>query len=919
MRPHLSWASSHNEAMKTEPSMNVIFGEACDGRSYPDFPGAGDGALGAPVVGPAGLLQLIETALGLSGPPVSEIVRIAAWGAKCRAALQSRPDPFWASSFAADAWGTARVLLERRDRLVMGGWKRTPVGKPRIDDLAAIEAAGPPLPGGACDRLRILLAALRAKPVLPIARLTLAEPRDLLGPGLDELVDALAACGVTVEETCAPAPASDTDLGRIQDFLASGTLALLEGDGTFLVASADTALMAAEGVAELLARTPAPSSGADPCLVLDQEADSLLLDQALQIRGLPALGLSASSPWRGALQVLPLAFSVLWAPLDPKALIDLLLLPRPPIPRSAARRLARALAREPGTGGEAWKKAWAGIEADLVRNAASEEDTARAVTRRLDRIRAWLRSGVIDRRAGMPASEARAVASRVADWARATAGAEADPLFLSLAACADALGEAIGLLGVDLLPALLLERMIEQALGHGVSNPDHVAGAGALRAASDPGAIWGPVPRLVWWNFRGPGEAQAASPWTRAETQALDAAGVRLESPELGARRAAWRMVRPLRMATTQAILVRPLRCGDEATLSHPLAHQLHPILKDAPASVFWNMERLLEAGACDVAGVRIPRKPAVPRAAPSQRPVWSLEKAAAGRLLGRRESATSLERLSACQLRWLLLDVCGLSRGRLQELPRADQLIGNVAHAIAARLFAPGPAPDPDEARTRASALFDETVDAIAAPLRRPENARELASARVRIPEALADLARLMRRGGLQVVGAELERSASFEGGLSLLGRLDLLVRSPAGELCVIDLKWSRTDRRRREELASGRALQLACYGAIADPQGSFASGGFYLLRQRRLLQPAGAPAPGEQVEAARDLQETWNDLVATWGALRRLTAEGVVVASGIEGALAHLPSPLPVPPAEKPCTYCELTTLCRIPAKTK
>ena len=70
----------------------------------------------------------------------------------------------------------------------------------------------------------------------------------------------------------------------------------------------------------------------------------------------------------------------------------------------------------------------------------------------------------------------------------------------------------------------------------------------------------------------------------------------------------------------------------------------------------------------------------------------------------------------------------------------------------------------------------------------------------------------------GLEVVGTELDREAEFADGLSVLGRLDLLVRHPTEGLGVIDLKWTKSAKRRRTELAEGRALQLATYGAIAD-----------------------------------------------------------------------------------------------------
>src|SRR3546814_7528318 len=62
-----------------------------------------------------------------------------------------------------------------------------------------------------------------------------------------------------------------------------------------------------------------------------------------------------------------------------------------------------------------------------------------------------------------------------------------------------------------------------------------------------------------------------------------------------------------------------------------------------------------------------------------------------------------------------------------------------------------------------------------------------------------------------LEVVGTELERERQV-GDLVLHGRLDLLVRrGPVS--AVLDLKWTRSERRYREEIEEGRAVQLAVY----------------------------------------------------------------------------------------------------------
>jgi len=433
-----------------------------------------------------------------------------------------------------------------------------------------------------------------------------------------------------------------------------------------------------------------------------------------------------------------------------------------------------------------------------------------------------------------------------------------------------------------------------------------------------PAAIWDDAPRIVWWDFKGPGDRVQPSPWSRAEITALAAAGCRLEAPADCAARIGWSYANAVHMARERLILVHPALSGGEETISHPLAHQLNPLTAPAGGAVRWNAERLLEEAAHDLAGRTLVREVIGVTTSPQARAHWTLPASAIAKLDGRRESATSFERLADCQMRWMLLDVLRLSRGRFAEIPGPDQLLGNLAHEIANRVLRPGRVADGEAVLREVDGVFDGLLSAIAAPLQQSEYAGELAVARVRVPLALAQLARLLREKGLEVVGTELERAAEFADGLSVQGRVDLIVRHPTDGLGVIDLKWTKSANRRRTELAEGRALQLATYGAIADPDGGPpVPGAYYLLNQRRLIGPKGAMVADEEIDAPRSLADTWTDLVATWRAWRALAVQGTALATGLTGAAALTPDSLGIRPADKPCQFCELTCLCRVTAE--
>lgn len=893
--------------------MKLTFGISCDGRSYPDFPGADEGVFDAAVLGPVGLIDVLEIQLGLTGPRAAHAVRVAAYAAKLRAALVVEPGLFFASSFALDPWDTAIALLAWRDELVAVGWTGNAVGSARPDALASVETVGPNLPPGIADRLRAVCVALGEGAELTIETICLIEPRDLIPPVWARLIDALDACGIAIVAAAAPHPSSAGDLSRAQAFLATGATTPLEGDGSFILVEADTALTAAEALAEWLAHGSEEELAGT--VVIATDGDTALLDLALQGRGLPALGQSAASPWRGALQVLPLAFAAAWSPFDARAMLNLLILPRPPIGRTAARRLARALSREPGTGGAAWSAAWAEIEADLATHMADRPDAKQGVADRLAAWREWTIGGLHSRVTGMPAEAARRIAARVAQWAVDADGGQHDPLLMTVAGAASALGEAIGILDLETLPALLIERIIDQVLADGAQNPNHVATAGGLRCVRHPGAVWGVASRLVWWDFKGPGDRVPASPWGAAEQDALAAAGCRFETPAVCAARIGWSYTNAVHRAGECLILVSPALSGGEETVSHPLAHQLNPVTVLAGTAVRWSAERLLDEAEHHVAGRDLVRNRVAVVTPPGQRARWTLPASVQAKLAGRTENATSFERLADCQMRWMLLDVLRLSRGRIAEIPGPDQLLGNLAHEIANYVLQPGPVADADAVLVQAEAVFDRLLDAIAAPLQQPEYAGELAAARARVPAALAQLARLLRRKGLSVVGTELDREGTFADGLTVNGRLDMIVNHPVQGLGVIDLKWTRSAKRRRTELAEGRALQLATYGAIADPAGGLpVPGAYYLLNQRRLIGTDGTFLADEGIEADRTLAETWTALITTWRTWRDLALTGTVIATGASEANTHMPADLPIVPGAEPCRYCELTGLCRV-----
>ena len=132
--------------------MIIKFSAYGDGPRNPQKSAAGE-----VVVGPAGLLGLLEQHWGLQRREASQAVRIGQY-VECLASSIAG-NQFYAKSFEADPWETARTLLSWRDELVLAGWHGQPLlAGSRIAVLAEVEGhAREHLSSGFSDRLRELI------------------------------------------------------------------------------------------------------------------------------------------------------------------------------------------------------------------------------------------------------------------------------------------------------------------------------------------------------------------------------------------------------------------------------------------------------------------------------------------------------------------------------------------------------------------------------------------------------------------------------------------------------------------------------------------------------------------------------------------------------------------------------------------
>ena len=892
--------------------MKVHFGQWIDGNT-PRL-AIGEAVRDEVWVGPLGLLQQLEIAFGIDGQAGAEPERVDAYARRIEQSVGS--DAFFSRSWDVDPWGVARELLGWRDELILAGWDGSAVedGGPRLAALTAVEAESEEfLAAGFADRVRIVEAELESGRGAGVEELLLVEPRGLLPCAWQHVVELLEGVGTTIVEPvpCEPVADPETDLGLLQRALVEGTTLPaggVKGDGSLLLMTGRSPWDAGEGLAAWLRQLELGSWPRQPALV--RGAAPVVLDEALARYGVPTMGASSSSPWRPALQVLPLILAQLWSPRDPQRMLELLSLPVSPLPRRLRTALLRALGQAPGIGGPEWVEAWAGF--------AAASDEPEAVERQA---REWLEWPVFDPSEGVPVSVVREVADRVADWARTRAsvadngGNEAEANTLATAAAqARQLSRILERRGDERLERTQLDQLLTDVTRAGSSRRVSDGLSGSVPCVSHPGAILGEADTVVWWGFVASSAGAARGPvWRAAERRALAAAGIEVDDPatQQRARTAAW--LRPLLAARQRLLLVSFETLDGEVESPHPVWDEIRGRLRMsdpdlAALSADWR-DALPSSG--DWAHITLPGRPREMVSAAADRAVWAVD----GSLLPPREkeSASSLESLIGCPLRWGLNYRARL-RSRVVELPEGNLLFGNLGHQLIEDFLFEyrDSLPEPVDARAMLEKRFDDIVEGQAASLLQPGQVETLERVRHQIARAGEVLVGAIRDGGFHVEGREVEISDGRFANAGFAGFIDLLLSHPQRGEVVVDLKWGGWTYRKKS-LEEGRALQLALYGnAIRKSGQGMPPTAFFILSEARFLTlDHGLFDPAVVVEGP-SMDETLAAAEATYGDVREELNYGELVAPPLlVEDLAEAREAFPMT-LEAPCTFCDFGSIC-------
>lgn len=846
--------------------MLVRFGLHFDGLN-PQPPKTASGAV---TLGPAGLLSVLETHLGL--PPQVEHPSVAALTYMQCLHDASSPDSFFHESLKVDPVSVARALLDWREQWYEAGWNGTfPEGRAaRLADMGAVESlAKERVSLGRGQRLQRVAKTLDRRST-QIECVELHTPFNEFPKVWQEVLTALP-CESAPEIPAHAAGAFGSDLARVQAKLIemAGDSAIrvsarerLQGDGSLVVVRAASRDISADAVAEVLLAT----GGIDRTVIVAEE-DGVILDNAFERAGLPRCGFQYHTRYRAATQVLKLCLSLIWAPISPHRMLQFLLHPTGPLPNWARSRLADAVAASPGIGGPEWASA---IES--IRHAQLEEfDLEDAdVIRLRESIDYWLSSERFDPRNGAGIDDLVARTQSVSSWASKQANTVEDVFDAALFGTAHAQCEALlkGLVGLrdggsKCLSRLELERIIEEVT-RDAPDPATYGEAGHVRATTTPAAVIGTWPSVVWWNLKAP-PAAVSYPWSNRELEELRENGVQLPKIEDLLRQRSHDWLKPLLNATERLVLV----VHDDERGEHPVLTQIENLFDGFDRI---GVEQEMLAGALTIAPLALPTRSLTIRSLPSPRRWWELP---TGCTITRRdvESYSSLSNLCDYPHEWVLQYAAKLRAGRATDLSDGSLLYGNLGHRLIEEFFQVHEAWQTmmdNDVRAWVREMLLGLLEREGAVLLEPGRGGDRERLGTILEHALIRLLAHLRSAKVEHVVPETRGTVPFVRG-NLTGTIDLLLTDREGQRLVVDVKWAG-ERYRRNLLVENRALQLATYAYLqktVDDSEHWPPSAFFILAKGSMLAIDNSSFPDaieSPPESGEGFDKLWQRLKATY-----------------------------------------------------
>lgn len=747
---------------------------------------------------------------------------------------------FYTNSFNSDPFSTASDLLSRRDELIINGYNfdDLPDTPNRIQVLGAIEKCFQSiiLSQGKSyfsfsDRWIHLLRLLPFQET-PIEKVHLCEPKAILPAHIIKLLEILEQSGVEVIPVDFEVQASDTDLGKFQRRLffpeATTEKSVLEQDGSLILIKGSNEAQLSRYIAVLKRKNPA----FNPFCFIPGTCKAL--DYAFIQEGLPSFGIKSASLSRPSLQVLKLATSFLWKPIDPYKILEFASLQHKPLHPELALIIANHVSQQPGIKGDGW---YAAIN-EFFRAFEQENNDAPSVVKEARfQYQFWFERNRYDSKGAAPKKEIKAIFEFIESWAyvKKKESAEFEDAFSKLAIQARKIIELLEALSEQYLRPIEIERILKT-----INEPAALSSVppqtGHLDYTGKIGAVTSKVDQLLWWNFVDSEQDYFFSKWFKDEIDFLDSRNIKVISPNLQNAQNIWRKKHPVRLAQRQLLLIIPEKIEGRQVAHHSLMGNIEAFFKNVEAITFDISQR--ESREQLSRFFRLPEFHEIRQFIQSQpSPFLEIPGHFIDKLLKeRQETPTSLEQLLYFPYQWFFRYILKITASPVQQIVGQKTLFGNLSHRLIENLMQ-------EEFDHWEKDYFETWVENQLSALLQREGSTLLLYGKEaerinfinQVKYAVWSLIHLIKKNGWSVEATE-KNLEGMCGLIPLKGRCDLILTKEKQKV-IIDLKWGGHSYR-INQIKNEEDLQLVIYSNfIREETGEWPHTSFYIISRGKMI----------------------------------------------------------------------------------
>lgn len=821
--------------------MEIYFGLHYTNNAFVDLKAHGGICLDHTVVGPEGLLSLLELHLGIHHEEISVTDRQAAYYAAFRKVMNQGKN-ILTDSWEKNGLGVSNECLKWRDALRANGWQaRMKQPSKRLEVLAQVENFFQVPAFG--DRLETILPLLQQQnPLPPQSRILVAVPHENgLPPAINLLLNTLKAggTGVVYESDAVLAPAG-SNLSQVQKLLISNeaTDTLKEKDSSFQIWKFATELDAARFVAT------------DPkdAFNVYVTADGKLLDNVQRMLQQPTSGSSITNAHPQIAQLFKLGLSLFEYPFNIRNLISWLLMPIHPIKSELRRSLVRVLLSTGGYKNEEYQEAINAYR-QKIQAEAEDEDQAEAAVKKLDHsLEIFIPTPKVE---GVDRRTLLIFINSLNNWCGMMSNLEdMNPINRSqLGKVAGLCKSLASIVEEEADDATIPFRKLEGWTSALYSSTDFAiygcqAGSRWTVAAADMAEA---TDKILWTDcYNSSSTVQTTDFLNEPEKQALAQQGCQFWEDAAFNEAMMRAMLRPVLKSKKQLVLIVTHTSKGEVTSKHPLLIRLEQAFSEslsvvcacpdnhkAEKKTIQFVDNHSEGLEVKIKNKQLVEMPAT-------------------------ESYSSLENLIQYPLDYVMDRILKLRDRSSAEMDNVATVKGTVAHAVIEGLFK-GSA---KEIEANIANHFTETLQRMTeekgAILLLQENIIEWRLFCDQLKECLDALLQIIQANGLTVVGRE-HRVSNHIGLMEekakdpiVNGFVDMTLQNEQGEIFVFDFKWTSSRKHHKGLLEKNASMQLALYEYLISLESDqpVVATAYFTMPWHKLFTTSNRIAEGAHVE---------------------------------------------------------------------